>query len=396
MPRLRLYAAGSNSHGQLGIDSLEDAHAFTPCPLDIPALSEGNIEIKIAAGANHSLLLIRHDGQHLLYACGSSRQGQLGTVRQNLDLRFAQIDLHETLAQRNGSTPADNPTILDIAAGWETSIISFNNRVVSLGKQSGTQSGDGPIREIGVLLSTEDSLAAVSAGPSHSVVATRAGTAYGWGASRHGQLGQQGVTMPADLSDRVTALEVDGRVLAVAIGHQHSVLLVESAGSEKKEISLLGNNRKGQLGSSDSKRKSNIVSLHEDHTPALAVYAAWNTTYVQKKDALLSFGSNSHGQLGRDNAEELGHIGHVQLPADRKLLQVSAGSEHVLCVLVDQSGQKEVWGWGWNEHGNLGSQDGSLADVKLPKLIWKPKQESERILSVHAGNGTSWIATLVD
>ena len=96
--------------------------------------------------------------------------------------------------------------------------------------------------------------------------------------------------------------------------------------------------------------------------------------------------AGAHGQHDREDAAE---IGLVNFPDN--VVNFVCGSEHVLCVL----GQAEVWGWGWNEHGNLAT--GSLNDVKAPVRIWPPLsapvgEKMGEAVGVWAGCGTSWIA----
>jgi protein ATS1 len=84
----------------------------------------------------------------------------------------------------------------------------------------------------------------------------------------------------------------------------------------------------------------------------------------------------------------------VNVPDARRVVDFACGSEHVLCVLESEGGHAEVWGWGWNEHGNLAT--GSLDDVKVPVRIWPslPAQAKEKVVGVWAGCGTSWIAVV--
>lgn len=387
MPKLRLYAAGSNSHGQLGINSLEDAHTFTPCNIELPVLT-GRLNLRLAAGANHTLLLIRDEASTHLYGAGSSRLGQLCGSREDLALSFTKIRLPNI----------DIEDIVDIGAGWESSYIAEQKRLFCLGRPPAPIHADGDINEVQLALEATDSISSIAAGPSHFVATTKGGKAYGCGTSRHGQLGQSTTPAGSDLAASPVDVGPAEAVSCAAVGMQHTVLgLSPTVESSTKGIGvlLLGNNRKGQLGCEHAKRSSYTLSMPE--AERVRVHAAWNTTYIETPDRILSFGSNAHGQLGRDSSgETLGAIGSVQLPAEHHLIQLAAGSEHVLALLVTPAGGREVWGWGWNEHGNLGSQDGDLSDVRLPKSIWLTDNADERLHSVHAGNGTSWIATLCD
>ena len=61
-----------------------------------------------------------------------------------------------------------------------------------------------------------------------------------------------------------------------------------------------------------------------------------------------------------------------------------------------EGGIREVWGWGWNEHGNLGL--GHKQDISRPSFIWPNDilyggdSSSEKLIGVWAGCATSWIA----
>ena len=108
---------------------------------------------------------------------------------------------------------------------------------------------------------------------------------------------------------------------------------------------------------------------------------------------LLSAGANARGQLGRDDSPVL-PLAAARFPDDVHVLNFACGSEHVLAI-VESQGMAEVWGWGWNEHGNLGI--GSLSDVNVPVKIWPPATAAPGwrtgdAVSVWAGCGTSWIS----
>jgi len=111
---------------------------------------------------------------------------------------------------------------------------------------------------------------------------------------------------------------------------------------------------------------------------------------------LLSAGANACGQLGRENAIEV-PLGAARLPDGAHMRDFACGSEHVLAVLESHA-RTEVWGWGWNEHGNLGT--GSLEDVNIPIKVWPPSTAesggmTHDVVGVWAGCGTTWIAVQI-
>jgi protein ATS1 len=115
------------------------------------------------------------------------------------------------------------------------------------------------------------------------------------------------------------------------------------------------------------------------------------------ENTLLSMGSNAHGQLGRvsQGAEDgiTGGLVEFTPPHDGRmpsLRSFACGSEHVIAVITPAGSlDVEIWGWGWNEHGNLGLDHTN--DVPKPVKIWPGYALGERIVQVWAGNGTSWI-----
>jgi len=82
------------------------------------------------------------------------------------------------------------------------------------------------------------------------------------------------------------------------------------------------------------------------------------------------------------------------LALPRSMGTIACGSEHTLVVLTPVGGRGEVWGWGWNEHGNIGT--GDTSNVRTPKRLWPPPAGEIFVddgpVVVWAGCGTSWIS----
>lgn len=411
MPTLALYAAGSNSHGQLGIGSQDDAHTFKRCIIDLKTsytAIETPPRIRLAAGANHTVLLVGDQ----LYKAGSSAAGQLGVPSSELCLSFRKFDPFQLSESFNGAAEED-PTnrtqrrILDIAAGWETtSILSVDGRgkenasILSMGSNELGQLGSSqPDRSYGHNMQAQADR--LISGPRHIMALSALGSSVAWGAARHGQLGVTAEKLPANHRSSPQPIVVDGcgKVRDVAAGHQHSVLLHEDGA-----MTLLGSNRKGQLGCADPKAKKNRVSTSDlDDSRIVGVHATWNSTFVITEDSadssrLFSFGNNAAGQLGRAETQP-GAIGqiHFNTSSPYKLLSLAAGSEHVLAlleVMKSEGPEKQMYGWGWNEHGNLGQGDNVLEDIRLPRKLHLDIEGG--LAGVFAGNGTSWIAVWED
>ncbi|RPD82703.1 RCC1/BLIP-II [Lentinus tigrinus ALCF2SS1-7] len=437
MPSISLLAAGSNARGQLATGDTEDAHQFCPCifignsagvlPNRIAAVEQ------IACGSNHTLALLRtDDGKTELWGCGDGSKGQLGpsyvahTHKASDDARavFRPLDLSSEVA---GVGPLDGFTVRLIAAGWETSYVALSHSdrgdvLLSMGANDFGNLGVGactsarsnqsvhvvdlssvlPFDEVrpGAILK----ILSLSAGPHHTIV--RVSFAFpdgssrtflaGWGTSRHGQLGP--ILNEANRSNLSTSsphpipADDPDDIMAISLGNQHTVCLRSSG-----HLHALGSNRKEQL--------SGIEALGG----MKQIDCTWNGTYaLLDTGEVVATGSNTHCQLGRGAGthERHGGLAPVQFPFVLSPGQVSyliCGSEHVLCI-IDRSDSsesdahitREVWGWGWNEHGNLGTR--GTDDVGVPVKIWPPPpsvvpagESAGDVVHAWAGCGTSFL-----
>jgi protein ATS1 len=289
-----------------------------------------------------------------------------------------------------------------IAASWETSYVVLSRQempdvLISMGANDFGDLGIGSrvpsaTKDLHILRFDHLSLNGVSvdndslivqslaAGQHHVVVRSESSAGrftVGWGTSRHDQLGdveKPFVSAPALISP------AQSDIVSAALGHQHTVFL-HSSGT----VSGFGSNKKRQLDGIDAVARARSVAC------------TWNGTYITTTgdgDAweLLTAGNNASGQLGRDGGELLARTEFPFTPATHQLLQVACGSEHVLAsFIVLSSSTTEVWGWGWNEHGNLGV--GTTEDVRIPVKIWprEAEQATSGRVGIWAGSGTSWI-----
>lgn len=408
---LTLLAAGSNACGQLATGSLDDAHHFTPCVFgdSPPGVLPQNTQsiLQLASGSNHSLILLRRMApgesdkpRNELWGAGDGSRGQLGPSWRNKTSPSTSVFLPIDQVP-------DGYEITGIAASWETSYIVFSqdegddvlmsmgaDDFGDLGVGGAKGRGDGKERLIHVvdLISSIGSItrgtlriSELVAGPHHVVVCLNfvdsSGHAVqklvGWGASRQGQLGiiSRVVTSPLEIQLHRSR----PRITQIALGNQHTVLR-HLDGS----VTALGSDRKGQV--------SNISSLQD----VTAVRCTWNGTIaITANDCTLlvsSSGVNKAGQLGR--LSENPSFASVDLHLDGKLPgTIACGSEHTLVVLTPVGGCGELWGWGWNEHGNLGT--GDTFNVQTPTRLWPPPDREvivdDEPVVVWAGCGTSWV-----
>ncbi|KAG6334285.1 hypothetical protein ID866_4800 [Astraeus odoratus] len=418
-----LLAAGSNARGQLGIGSTNDAHTFTPCRFagygfQLPPNTTRIVGL--ASGANHTIIVLQsQDGEIQLWGAGDGSKGQLGPKHagtKDSTFRPLAISLSDILQEKELTYK-----IRLVAAAWETTYIVFScpgksDLLVSMGSNDfgalgvgANTSTSGKPYIVDLTTTLDDRMDAthlrtvtiksMCAGPRHVVIELQTRMAdeaasslvlVGWGASRQGQLGQK-TKMPFTNRPIVIPIDIVGDPLrCCALGNEHTVILHQSG-----SISALGSNRKGQLEGLSS-LKLQIQS----------VGCTWNGTYIHvregNQDTLFATGSNTKGQLGRcdTSASISGTLSPVRLstmPWPTRIVMLACGSEHVL-VLTSPSRDEEnvasnsVWGWGWNEHGNLGLE--LSEDVPLPVQLW-PREGANatgKVVGVWAACGTSWLA----
>ncbi|VDB83344.1 unnamed protein product [Peniophora sp. CBMAI 1063] len=381
-------AAGSNAHGQLGSGDREDAHHFHSCLFYWDGESRARLPhyttrvARIVGGANHTLLLTStSDGIRELWGSGDNTRGQLWAPGSQEDTTTFRLLRVEHLALPGWR-------IKNVAAAWESSyfVLSDGRRdaILATGSNERCLLGhDGPdgahlVDLSGLLDGVEFVVQDIVAGPMHVVALLHLPSesrtlAIGWGTARHGQLGQpiqKWWTHPRILS----ALPENASLASVALGNQHTILRHTDG-----RVTALGSSRVGQL--------DGVADLLD----VGSVHCTWSGTYIRTigdSSPALSTGKNDKGQLGRPTHDSSSpSLSPVILPAtigNNAIKDMACGSEHVVVLTRDG----KVYGWGWNEHGNLGT--GGVEDVPLPTLLWAP-EEGASARSVWAGCGTTFI-----
>ncbi|KAK0466241.1 regulator of chromosome condensation 1/beta-lactamase-inhibitor protein II [Desarmillaria tabescens] len=357
-----LVSAGSNAHGQLANGTIDDSHAFATCIFnDLPPDCQ---IVDLCCGANHTLLLLENrEGIHELWGCGDGRAGQLGP-----DWVEPGISFHPIMLNRDGYIPKM------ISASWETSYIVLTRLgqrdvLISMGADDFGDLGVGTSHSAAGTHTVElpcegEIITALYAGQHHVVIQVDGTHLVGWGLSRHGQLGE-----PKSKVAIPRIIPIEGQIVSIALGAQHTALLLTSG-----HVIGLGSNRKEQLHGLE------IISN------VRMVGCTWNGTYAVVDDRICSTGSHSKGQLGRSLTGP-----YVEFPHNHHLKKLACGTEHVLVLFDVVEGEPEVWGWGWNEHGNLGL--GTTEDIPRPVKLW-PRDSvpsSGKAVDIWAGSGTSWI-----
>ena len=427
-----LLSSGSNAHGQLSNGSLDDSHEFHPCsfygcpPGELPPRTRRVRHI--ARGANHTLVFLETYDQSgrihgELWGCGDGESGQLtayrGDIHAEKPLIFRPIGI--PLEQED----LEHYQIKDVAASWETTYIALScphkeDVVISMGSddfgdlgigrsKKGKERQEKPpfhvvsfdhVKIDGISVDTKSIVIHSLATGQHHVAVHLEATlndgsnrrfTVGWGTSRHGQLGNvitQGAKMPPFVSvpQVVSSDDPKDPIMSTSLGNQHTIFM-HASGS----VTGLGSNRKGQLQGMETIKGATKLGC------------TWNGTYVlvQSDDGnmrIVATGSHSHGQLGRTvhDSSEFPSPAPIDFPFSLNschIIDMACGSEHVLALVSLDNESTEVWGWGWNEHGNLGT--GYTENVHIPVRVWPRELNTEtshqKAVGIWAGSGTSWI-----
>ncbi|KAG0148292.1 hypothetical protein CROQUDRAFT_654990 [Cronartium quercuum f. sp. fusiforme G11] len=428
---LELFAAGSNSNGQLGLGHTDDVDHFT---LAYQSSNPTQI-LSFAAGGRHSLILIEKlsnssvtsrtllgsgdRSNHQLPSCVSCPRPTKGEAREST--RFTEISYTELISSIQSIDSALRETLLtayqpnQVGSSWETSFVVLSpfekksprkdsSVVLTFGSTDfglrGTCSSSFSISQPSLIDLKGDGRSVISitnliAGPKHvvAVVYSRnldsdetSVNLMGWGAARQGQLGdfkdttQKPVkTLPPTQIPLPFDLPPNPDLVKIGVGKEHTVILCPG------HICSLGSHKYAQ----------NVIPGLGLEAQAIVVQCCWNTTFLLKQPLtqtsptsriLIGFGNNSQAQLGSLDPNisvlehDLGESGPVRL---------AVGSEHVLVSdRVDL-----VYGWGWNEHGNLGLPAPSKSpgpSKEARRVIWSATK-GQKLESVFAGCATSFL-----
>jgi len=348
-----LYAFGSNGSGQLGLNDCNDRSKPERCLF--PADFESEVPVSIAAGGNHTLVLLR-SGKVL--SAGSNAKRQRGQIQGGTpSLGFNGVSILSD-GQRLEMFKACSTT-------WESStLVTSADAVYTFGTGAKGELGQGehiiesPPRQISGFPPDGSTISEISSCMGHTVVVLSNGEVYGWGQGRKGQLGEPTgiVWSPRKISN------VPFKAVRAVCGKDFTYIV---GPPDTGQHLILGPD------------KWNVRSSAPDRVQGWKdVGASWGSIFVLLCDGnLVSWGRNDHGQ--------------IPATTPPKLSKIAAGSEHCLGLTT----QGEVLAWGWGEHGNCGLPVESEEATQKPwNTVDVDIGRRAHVTGIWAGCATSWIS----
>lgn len=246
--------------------------------------------------------------------------------------------------------------IVAIDSGWHHILaVTDGGLVMAWGRNDYGQLGDGqivaggthgPVTAGGGLTGA----VAVSGGARHSLAIDGDGALWAWGDNRDGQLGdgddpeEPHPTVPVKVS-------VDGAVVVqAAAGGAHSLALTEQG-----EVWAWGDNSHGQLGDGTTEGSRTPVQVQANwagHGEVVDIAAGRAHSLAVLSDGTVwGWGDSDQGQLGTNHCDAAPRMTPFQIPGLSGVATVAAGYSHSLAM----TGVGDVWGWGLNDHGQVGA-----------------------------------------
>ena len=331
-------------------------------------LRESNAPARAASGHYHSLFI---DGEGRLSSCGSPPDYN---------------PMPALLGHGEGVTQLNTPTRLSSTLGDEraVSVSAGAGHSFALTADGAVWSwGDGLFGKLGhgdeqnqllpkkIEAFTGQRVVAVSAGGYHSIAITADGAVWTWGDGDSGRLGH-GDRQAQLLPKNIEAL-ASQRVVAVSAGGKHSLAITADGAVWSWGWGGYG------LGHGDVQwqllpkkieaftgRRIVAVSAGSDHSLAITA-----------DGSVWSWGGGAWGKLGHGNEQRRLLPKKVEALADQRVIAVSAGEYHSLAITVDGA----VWSWGDGYRGKLGH--GDEQNQLLPKKI--EALAGQRVVAVSAG-----------
>ena len=195
-------------------------------------------------------------------------------------------------------------------------------------------------------------IAQVSAGSTHSLAVGEEGELYAWGVAAYGRLGLgkdelEGAPVQSRLLPEQVRVGGGVNVWQASAGDTHS-LIVATDGS----LYSFGNGGYGRLGHGDEDNRWEPTLVRALRYTPVAYACAGMAHSLIHLDAggVMTFGCGNYGVLGHTDTQN--KLVPTAIPGLNNVVAVTTGAAHAVACLADG----QLWSWGSNEFGQLGSE----------------------------------------
>lgn len=328
-----VWAWGNNVYGSLGDGSFEDSNI----PVQVRGLSG---IVSIGSGLGH-VVALKNDGT--VWTWGLNADGQLG----------------------NGSfTNSGTPVLVNGLSNVEQIItesssvfaIRSDGTVWAWGNNSHYVLGNGSEDDIAVPVQVTGltGIDSVVTNGQHAFAIGDAGTVWAWGRNDSGQLGL------GSIGDEYEPVAINGLsgLGMIKTGWAHTLALKNDG-----TVLAWGNNDQGQVGDGSGRTVTSPVQIL---TGIQSIEAGPATSFAVKNDGtVLAWGDNWAGQLG-DGTYDLKQTPTAVLKLSGITVLEASWDEFTLARKNDGT----VWAWGHNEDGGVG--DGTMENRNAPAQVGAP------------------------
>ena len=386
----------------------------------------------LSCGGEHTLLVDRSGALASAGACGLGWNAQLpgSQTQATLDARATPCAVGAFFAAVEGTTRqkatrTSMPPVHKAIGGYYHSLaISTAGRLFAWGCGNFGVMNDGQIglgrakrectspAEVPLALEAGETVVDAAAGCYHSAVLTSKRRVFTFGLNNYGQLGRGGIASGApvprsppaegdaddDYADGVPRTMEHGAsdVEAVGAGFYNVYVLTRGGG-----LTCSGSNAARQCGSAEATHNAPAEVPELSGVALQHVTGGYCHTIALGKDgAVYTLGCGEDGQRGDARPLEVDEVPESQQEAHDILVEehepcelttvalpeasggaraVAAGTNHSLAL---SSCGKWLWGWGSNEHGQLG--ESVPEGVSTPRRLALPLAEGET-MQVHGG-----------
>jgi len=346
-----LWGTGDNNPGQLGLGDYLDRERFEQAGVDTDWADGG--------GGSEQVLLLKENND--LYTCGGNTYGQLG--------------LGDTF-KRNTFSKVGSDTWVKVAGGNNTSYgIKSDGTLWGWGQNNMGQLGQGSYdfgaHSSPLQIGSDTDWIAVAGGTNFVIAQKSDGTLWGCGWDAFGQLGQ-GATQTRRTSLVQIGTDVDWTTFSC--GYAHVLAL-----KDNDDLYAWGGNNAGELGDGTT---TDVYTPKKIGTDSWKVISASGggpgySVAIKADGTLYSWGYNANYELGIGSSDSNPHSSPIQINSDTDWISVSSGWAHSIAIKGS-----EIWGWGWNGRGEVGT---GFDPVTVPTQTFLPSNATSLVWKIEFG-----------